>query len=71
MCDHHLTIGDNYGVTCATCGEVLEGFGVWTSSLTCLHDRVKYGEGDEAICICIYCEETRPADYFDKQDSVS
>ncbi len=29
QCSHNHRIGDNYGVTCQDCGEVLAGYGYW------------------------------------------
>lgn len=58
-CQHLKKIGDNYGMTCADCGEVLEGFGFWAEgSKHCvkhlwLQDGIGY--------VCVYCEEWKPA----------
>lgn len=53
MCEHRRMIGDNYGLSCMDCGEVLEGFGYWAQSQTCRHVWSK-GEGGYE---CIYCFE--------------
>jgi hypothetical protein len=58
-CQHFKRIGDNYGVSCQTCGHALEGFGFggfFDSSLTgneqCIHVWDKNGaDGEE----CKYC----------------
>jgi hypothetical protein len=51
MCDHPVIIGDNYGESCAVCGEILSGFGYNAESNYCSHQWTKceYGE------ICLYC----------------
>ena len=56
-CPHNRKIGDNYGMTCADCGEVLEGYGEFarTRPKECLH-RWEPMPGYE---VCAYCEETR------------
>ncbi len=53
MCQHLRTIGDNYGLTCLDCGEVLEGYGYNVQTHTCRHVFQKYDEGYE----CMYCQE--------------
>lgn len=53
MCEHNLQIGDNYGVTCQICGEILEGYGYFAQSDYCIHVWSDSGEGYE----CIYCQE--------------
>ncbi|MDT8899515.1 hypothetical protein QYE77_14720 (plasmid) [Thermanaerothrix sp. 4228-RoL] len=52
MCQHLRTIGDNYGLTCLDCGEVLEGYGYNVQTHTCRHVFQKYDEGYE----CMYCQ---------------
>lgn len=55
MCDHNSTIGDNYGVTCADCGQVLSGYGYWgEGSTTCQHEYLPDGNGN---LVCLYCED--------------
>ncbi|MEW6179204.1 MAG: hypothetical protein AB1522_04675 [Chloroflexota bacterium] len=53
MCEHRNKVGDNYGLTCLDCGEVLEGYGYWGQSETCRHVWLK-GEGGYE---CLYCLE--------------
>jgi len=56
-CNHIAIIIDNYGETCAICGEVLAGFGYWQKgSRQCRHKWLPYGEGQEK---CPYCEQVR------------
>ncbi len=50
-CPHRRRIGDNYGMTCEDCGQVLEGYGYWGQSHTCLHVWAEYEGGKE----CLYC----------------
>ena len=49
-CPHNNIVGDNYGETCADCGEQISGMGEFASQRSngCLH---KFVDG-----ICIYCE---------------
>jgi hypothetical protein len=64
-CEHNKRIGDNYGVTCQDCGEILEGYGNggWFGSNLkgneqCKHvwlnmpDRMDYEQ-------CMYCFRER------------
>jgi hypothetical protein len=58
-CQHLRTIGDNYGVTCQDCGEILAGFGFggWFGERlqpeqACVH-RFYVHDG---IGICVFCE---------------
>lgn len=60
MCLHLHIIGDNYGTTCADCGEPLAGYGYWAEgSRTCIHQWEPDGEDGE---ICVFCQEWRPAE---------
>ncbi len=52
-CKHLRIIGDNYGMTCQDCGEIIEGYGFWGQARTCIHRWAEYEEGKE----CIYCGE--------------
>ena len=52
-CNHPHIIGDNYGETCAVCGEILAGFGYFAQSRICKHKWVNSEYG----LICLYCEE--------------
>lgn len=65
MCSHARKIGDNYGLTCQDCGEVLEGYGHggwfennFKENERCMHvwvnmsDRTDYEQ-------CIYCFRER------------
>lgn len=58
-CDHSRKIGDNYGMTCADCGEVLEGYGFFgDGATTCTkHLFLEDGKG----FICLYCQTWKPA----------
>ena len=59
MCQHNVKIGDNYGMSCAECGQVLEGYGCWAEgSATCNHIW-GYCPENEKYEQCIYCEFTR------------
>jgi hypothetical protein len=62
MCDHLRKVGDNYGESCADCGEQLSGYGYggWfginiNGNRTCI--RLFSPVGDDGAKICIYCEE--------------
>lgn len=58
-CPHHRQQGDNYGITCMDCGEVLAGYGYWAEgSKECIHSFIPSAE-DERYEICIYCEMPR------------
>lgn len=58
MCQHLRTIGDNYGETCADCGEPLRGFGEWAEgSRECLHGL--WYDNRDGTETCGYCETTR------------
>ena len=63
MCQHLKRIGDNYGVSCQTCGKQLEGYGYggfFGSSLKgnerCIH---KWSEQYAGMEECDYCFEIR------------
>lgn len=57
-CPHHSVVGDNYGETCADCGEVLAGYGYFAEgSRVCKHRWLQDGNG----FVCLYCEAWRPA----------
>jgi hypothetical protein len=60
-CLHLHTIGDNYGVTCADCGEPLEGFGYWAEGSRHCVKHLWLQNGANGF-VCVYCEEWRPAD---------
>lgn len=53
MCEHQNKVGDNYGLTCLDCGEVLEGYGYWGQADRCRHVWVK----SEGGCECLYCQD--------------
>ena len=53
MCKHSNRIGDNYGLTCLDCGEVLEGYGYFGSVSRCVR-HLWFAEGE--YFICFYCE---------------
>jgi hypothetical protein len=62
-CEHTKQIGDNYGVSCQSCGTAVEGFGYggFYASIVygghCLHGAwYKIGGGKEE---CLYCHQTR------------
>lgn len=63
-CDHRKRIGDNYGVSCSNCGQILEGFGYGgfiggnlTGVEKCIHQAwFTVNEREEE---CIYCHEQR------------
>ncbi len=63
-CQHLRRIGDNYGITCQTCGAVLEGYGyggfTFSDNLTgneqCIHVWVKISAEQEE---CTYCHVMR------------
>lgn len=59
-CQHLSRVGDNYGESCADCGEQLSGFGYggWfgqnvDASAKCIHLWSPMGES----WVCTYCEE--------------
>ncbi len=59
-CPHNSYFGDNYGTTCATCGQVLSGYGYWAEgSQTCQHQYLSDGDGS---LVCAYCEDVKPDD---------
>lgn len=67
MCNHNNQIGDNYGLSCADCGEQLRGYGYGgffganlLPGTSCKHQFLDTGDGYEA---CLYCEEVRSADW--------
>lgn len=53
-CQHPITNGDNYGVTCDVCGEVLEGYGCWGAEDTCIHGQTHFEDGGRTE-VCDYC----------------
>ena len=62
-CEHNNQIGDNYGVTCQDCKEVLEGYGYggWFGSNLkgnerCIHIWWKISAEEEE---CMYCHVIR------------
>ncbi len=62
-CQHFKRQGDNYGITCQTCGAVLEGYGYggfFGSNLKgneqCLHVWLKISAEQEE---CLYCHSAR------------
>jgi len=62
-CSHTSRIGDNNGVSCAICGERLEGYGYHGTRGPCEHSFIPCGPGGgegEGFEICPYCEEMRP-----------
>ena len=59
MCMHNSRQGDNYGVTCMDCGEVLEGYGYWAEgSKSCNHHFIPENS-DSKYEVCMYCETTQ------------
>jgi hypothetical protein len=64
-CDHSKQLSDTYGVSCARCGQVLEGFGYGrfvgenlNAEPICIHQAwFRLGDLEEE---CIYCHEVRP-----------
>jgi hypothetical protein len=65
-CDHNKRIGDNYGVTCQDCGEILEGYGYgdWLGSKVygkkCIHVWRKISASEEE---CNYCQARREREH--------
>jgi hypothetical protein len=54
QCSHRHQIGDNYGITCQDCGQVLAGYGYWgEGSHVCIHQFVDDGAGEK---VCFYCD---------------
>ena len=51
-CEHHKRIGDNYGVTCQDCKEVLEGYGYggWFGSNLNMNDREYLAASQKVSC---------------------
>ena len=58
MCDHKCKVGDNNGITCSDCGEVLEGFGYQHSATECLH--VFFCLPWMPYCTCSWCDQLKP-----------
>ncbi len=63
-CQHLSRQGDNYGISCQTCGQALEGYGFggfFGSNLAgnelCIHVWVKISAQEEN---CMYCFIVRP-----------
>ena len=55
-CPHSSKVGDNYGMTCADCGEVLEGYGNWgEGSRHCMEHRF-VSNPEDTYETCIYCQ---------------
>jgi len=66
MCEHHQTVGDNYGISCRDCGGTLEGYGYgcWLDCdhlpEQCIHVWFATGVGREGgEEECLYCHVTR------------
>ena len=62
-CKHNKRIGDNYGITCQSCGTVLEGYGhggLFGNNLKgnekCIHIWSKISDMEEE---CVYCHVIR------------
>ncbi len=58
---HPSKIGDNYGLTCTVCGEVLSGYGYWAEggNKDCVHVFLPSGHG---TWICTFCERETSVD---------
>jgi|tagenome__1003787_1003787.scaffolds.fasta_scaffold9923386_1 hypothetical protein len=64
-CDHSKQLTDNYGISCARCGQVLEGFGYGrfvgenlATEPVCIHKAwFRLSSLEEE---CLYCHEVRP-----------
>jgi hypothetical protein len=59
ICQHFKRIGDNYGISCQTCGDALEGYGFGGSfgsnhkeNEHCIHVWLKTSAEQEE---CMYC----------------
>jgi hypothetical protein len=62
-CEHKRRMGDNYGISCQDCQEVLEGYGYggWFGSnlkgnKSCIHVWEKISAEEEQ---CMYCQAVR------------
>jgi hypothetical protein len=63
LCAHNKKIGDNYGLSCQECGQVLEGYGWggWFGSNLkgnerCIHVWYPINHSEEE---CMYCHSIR------------
>ena len=73
LCEHNKKIGDNYGISCQSCGQALEGYGYggfFGSNLKgnehCMHGAwYKINASEEE---CLYCQSIRkvekPVNHF-------
>lgn len=66
-CKHSRIVGDNYGSSCANCGQQLSGYGYGgffgrnlNGKESCIHLWSPIGEGGAAVCV--YCEEWKEDD---------
>lgn len=58
-CPHNTKVGDNYGMTCADCGQQLEGYGNWAEGNgICIHSWFDNEDGKYEYCM--YCQSERP-----------
>jgi hypothetical protein len=62
-CPHNSIFGDNYGMSCADCGEKIAGFGYggWfgrnlNGNESCIHQWLPVDDTEE---VCTYCEGWR------------
>lgn len=63
-CKHLHRVGDNYGESCADCGEQLSGYG-WggwfgsrlTGNEKCIHLFAPIGDSEDSGKMCIYCQK--------------
>ena|SRR6266480_6497235 len=65
-CNHNKRIGDNYGITCQDCREVLEGYGYggWfggnlIGNERCIHGEYAWYKINDVEEQCMYCETIR------------
>lgn len=62
-CPHNSQIGDNYGTSCADCGEQLSGMGNWGehAGKGCMHDW--WSEKGSDTESCSWCGAERRKEY--------
>jgi hypothetical protein len=63
-CDHKKLLGDNYGVSCQSCGQVMEGYGYggWFGSNLNGNERCMHGAWypiSNTEEECMYCQDIR------------
>ena len=61
-CSHAIVNGDNYGESCATCGERLRGYGFQATHADCRH-AFQPDPLEPGLQLCIFCQRQQlPSD---------